>query len=90
MSPEIKRRSLGMGLSALLGEDSEDEFQAARKPTRTVPIEQIQPGGYQPRRVFDDDKLTALAHSIRDKGILQPLLVRVHQAIPNAYELIAG
>jgi ParB family chromosome partitioning protein len=87
---EPKRRtSLGMGLSALLGDNAPPEGEG-RKPTRTVPIEHIHPSRYQPRRVFDPDKLEQLVASIREKGILTPLLVRPHKSIANAYELIAG
>jgi ParB family transcriptional regulator, chromosome partitioning protein len=90
MAEESKPRKLGRGLSALFGEESESDAEAARKPSRTVAIGQIHPGRYQPRRVFDDEKLAGLVDSIRDKGILSPLLVRVHPTIQNAYELIAG
>ena len=90
MAEEGKPRKLGRGLSALFGEDVESDAEAARKPSRTVAIGQIHPGRYQPRRVFDDEKLAGLVDSIRDKGILSPLLVRVHPTIHNAYELIAG
>jgi ParB family chromosome partitioning protein len=88
VTEEGKRRSLGRGLSALFGE--EGAVGETRRPTRSVPVESIQPGRYQPRRSFDPEKLAALAASIRDKGILQPLVVRVHPSQPNAYELIAG
>jgi ParB family transcriptional regulator, chromosome partitioning protein len=84
-----RRTSLGMGLSALLGDSSPADAEA-RKATRTVPIELVHPGRYQPRRAFDPEKLAGLVASIRDKGILTPLLVRPHQTIANAYELIAG
>ena len=87
---ETKPRKLGRGLSALFGEDTAADAEAARKPSRTVAIGQIHPGRYQPRRVFDDEKLAGLVESIRDKGILSPLLVRVHPTVQNAYELIAG
>ena len=90
MAEESKPRKLGRGLSALFGEESESDAEAARKTSRTVAIGQIHPGRYQPRRVFDDEKLAGLVDSIRDKGILSPLLVRVHPTIQNAYELIAG
>ena len=90
MAEEGKPRKLGRGLSALFGEETESDAEAARKPSRTIAIGQIHPGRYQPRRVFDDEKLAGLVDSIRDKGILSPLLVRVHPTIQNAYELIAG
>jgi ParB family chromosome partitioning protein len=90
MAQDPKRRSLGMGLSALFGEDPPDLPGAPRRPPVTVATAAIHPGKYQPRRSFDEAKLAALAESVRDKGILQPLLVRPHPTIPQAYELIAG
>ncbi len=90
VSSEGKRRSLGMGLSALLSEDAEMEAAPIRRGTRTIPIALVHPGKYQPRRVFDDEKLAGLVESVRQKGILQPLLVRAHPTRPGDYELIAG
>ncbi len=91
MSEIGKRRGLGMGLSALLGQDSDPVIRPeAREPTRSLSIGQIYPGRYQPRRRFDDDKLAGLVESVREKGVLQPLLVRPHPEIPNGFELIAG
>lgn len=94
MTPaEDKKRKLGMGLSALLG-DVEEESAApdtGRAP-KTIPIEFLQPGKYQPRQHMDDDTIEELSRSISEKGILQPLLVRhLSEADgPNAYEIIAG
>ncbi|MEI9988181.1 MAG: ParB/RepB/Spo0J family partition protein [Aliidongia sp.] len=90
MTEPKRRSSLGMGLSALLGDNAPAEAEGRSKPTRMIPIEQVHPGRYQPRRVFDPEKLAGLVASIRDKGILTPLLVRPHKSIANAYELIAG
>ncbi len=89
MADDGKRRTLGRGLSALFGEDA-DAPPETRKATRAIPIEQIRPGRYQPRRHFDPDAIATLAASIREKGILQPLLVRPLPNLPNTYELIAG
>jgi len=90
MSDDGKRR-LGRGLSALFSDDqSAADAVEARRPTRSVPVELIHPGKFQPRSTFDDDSLAGLVESIRDKGILQPLLVRRHPTVPNGYELIAG
>jgi ParB family transcriptional regulator, chromosome partitioning protein len=89
LAEDGKRRTLGRGLSALFGEDA-DAPPDTRKATRAIPIEQIRPGRYQPRRHFDAEALSALAASIREKGILQPLLVRPLPDHANAYELIAG
>ncbi len=87
---DSKRRSLGMGLSALLGDDQTTDAAPARRGVRTVPIGQVHPGKYQPRHVFDAEKLSSLVDSIREKGIIQPLLVRVDPDRPGEYELIAG
>ncbi len=91
VSEDSKRRNLGRGLSALFGEESEDIAAHDReRPAKTVPVELLRAGRFQPRRRFDDDALRALADSIREKGVLQPLLVRRHPDAANAYEIIAG
>lgn len=86
-----RRASLGRGLSALFGEATED-YSALDKvrQSKQVPIEFVHPGRYQPRRKFDDEAIQGLVESIRDKGILQPLLVRRDAEDANSYELIAG
>ncbi|MBY6264708.1 ParB/RepB/Spo0J family partition protein [Azospirillum sp. 412522] len=86
-----RRASLGRGLSALFGEATED-YSALDKvrQSKQVPIEFVHPGKYQPRRRFDDEAIQGLVESIRDKGILQPLLVRRDAEDANSYELIAG
>jgi ParB family chromosome partitioning protein len=88
MSEEGRRRGLGRGLSALFGEEA--EAPADTRPTRSLPIELLHPGKYQPRRRFDEDAMQALVESVRAQGILQPLLVRRHPDIPDAYEILAG
>jgi ParB family chromosome partitioning protein len=91
VSEDGRRRSLGRGLSALFGEESEDYAALDRlRQAKTVPIDFVRPGRFQPRRRFDDEALHALAASIREKGVLQPLLVRRHPDAANAYEIIAG
>jgi ParB family chromosome partitioning protein len=78
----LKKTGLGKGMAALLP-DVEDE---SRKYF-SCPIEQIKPNANQPRKIFSPDKLEELAASIREKGIIQPLVVR---KTGNSYELIAG
>ena len=84
------RRGLGMGLSALLGGTTESYAGDATAPPRRVPIEFLMPSPVQPRRRFTEADLAALAQSVRELGVLQPLLVR--PAAPGAvgYEIIAG
>ena len=86
MIEDARRRSLGRGLSALLGE----EDAAPEAPPRTMRIDMLRPGRYQPRHQFDTAGIEALAQSIRDKGVLQPLLVRRHPGLADTYEIIAG
>ena len=84
-----KRRQLGRGLSSLLGDDDDDLAPADRqRQTRAVPISEIQPGASQPRTAFNEDELEALAQSIRERGVLQPILLR--RLDDERYEIIAG
>ena len=80
MSERARRRQLGRGLAALFGE-AEGDAATDPAPQRQVPIELIRPGAFQPRRRFAEAELDALAQSIREKGILQPLLVRPNSSI---------
>ena len=84
-----KRKSLGRGLGALLG-DVDDEISpvsAEPKVTNSVSTNDVIAGKYQPRTEFEPEALQALADSIKEKGVLQPLLVR---KVGDKYELIAG
>ena len=91
LADETKKRGLGRGLSALLG-DKTDEYASLDRVrlTKSVPIEILHPGAAQPRRHFSDDAIAALVDSVREKGVLQPLLVRRHPAKTNGYEIVAG
>ena len=85
-----KRKSLGRGLGALLGEDDNLDFQnheTNKAAQSKIDINQIVPGKYQPRTEFDQEALNSLAASVKEKGILQPLLVR---KVGDKYEIIAG
>src|SRR6266436_2482983 len=89
MSERATRRQLGRGLAALFGE-GEGDATVDPAPQRLVPIELIRPGTLQPRRRFAEAELDALAQSIREKGILQPLLVRPFAGEEADFELVAG
>jgi ParB family chromosome partitioning protein len=92
MSDEKNRpRQLGRGLSALLGEDAADYAALDQvRATKTVPVASLRPGKYQPRRRFDEEEIAALAESIKERGILQPLLVRRDPDDAASYEIVAG
>jgi ParB family chromosome partitioning protein len=87
-----KRQALGRGLAALIpaaAADPEDKARAKSDGSlRAVDIENIHPSGKQPRKRFDDARLSELAESIRSQGIIQPLVVRVRPA--GGFELVAG
>ena len=88
-----RRPPLGRGLSALFGEYSSSDLMASARPTQarsTLPIEVLHPGRFQPRRNFDEEAIAGLIESVRERGVLQPLLVRRDQRDPNRYEIIAG
>ena len=90
MSERAKRAQLGRGLAVLFGETTASSANEDAAPRR-VPIELIRPGALQPRRHFAETELDALAQSIREKGILQPLLVRpLVDGEDAAFELVAG
>ena len=86
-----KRQNLGRGLSALLGEEWEEMGETDRTMgSREVPIEFLRPGRYQPRHSMSEERIEELAQSIRENGIIQPLLVRRDQEQKDFYEIIAG
>lgn len=91
MSTDPKRRTLGRGLSALLGDEAEDYAQLERlRAPRTLTVDQLRPGAFQPRRHMDEADLQDLARSIAEKGVLQPILVRRCADASGTYEIIAG
>jgi ParB family chromosome partitioning protein len=91
------RRGLGRGLQALLGENEVAQTLSA-EPSRAValagvqevPIELLRRNPDQPRKVFDEGDLEELAASIREKGVIQPLLVRPAPDGNHEYEIVAG
>ena len=96
----MAKTGLGRGLSSLLGARSpaDKKTKSGKKPASTptpaiaktpneVPVGEILPGAMQPRNGIDDDSLNELAESIRENGIMQPLVVRPRE---GGYELIAG
>lgn len=82
-----RRSGLGKGLSALIQSEATGETNSS---LRVVPISHIRPNAYQPRSHFDEESMGALAASIREVGLLQPVLVRELEDEEDSYELIAG
>ncbi|TCO73436.1 ParB/RepB/Spo0J family partition protein [Rhodovulum euryhalinum] len=89
------KRGLGRGLSALMAdvqiEPAPERGEAPRaKPDQVVPLDLLEPNPDQPRRLFSDDALQELAASIREKGVIQPLIVRPSKRSEGRYEIVAG
>ena len=82
MSKENK--ILNKGLDALLGQNTNNN----QKSVKELPVEDINPGRFQPRTNFDEEKLSELTNSIKNHGVLSPILVR--EVGLNKYEVIAG
>lgn len=81
----VKKKGLGRGLEALLGDKAQKETAAE---INRLPLTALQAGKYQPRQKMEAGALEELADSIREQGVMQPLLVRL--VAPGKYEIIAG
>lgn len=83
-----RRSGLGRGLDALIPRGDEVTFPEGRNAPNEISVESIAPNPHQPRRSFDDEAIEALARSMTELGVLQPLLVRAREN--GRFELIAG
>src|SRR5260370_18426023 len=86
------RSRLGRGLAALMGDVSAEATTTPERARtqRRVPIEYLRPNPRNPRRNFPDAELEELAASIKERGIIQPVVVRSVRGAKDAYEIIAG
>src|SRR5262245_3491208 len=85
----LPKRRLGRGLAALIGDDAAEEAPSHDpRSLRHLPIELVHPNPNNPRHHFDDEELGELAASIREKGVLQPLVVRLRAE--GEFEIVAG
>ncbi len=86
------KKRLGRGLAALIGDDFADPETASEKEQEglaTVAVADLLPSPFNPRHNFDEAELSELAQSIREKGLLQPILARPAEQ-PGRYEIVAG
>jgi ParB family transcriptional regulator, chromosome partitioning protein len=92
MADEAGRSRLGRGLAALMGDVGEEtkKVEQGGRNQRRVPIEFLRPNPRNPRRNFPETELDELAASMRERGIIQPIVVRPVHGAPNSYEIIAG
>ena len=89
MDNKLEKRGLGRGLSALM---ADVDLIPSEKPAprQVVPVEQLTPNPDQPRRSFAPEALQELAASLRNRGMLQPLIVRPHPSDRGLYQIVAG
>ena len=84
INPFNKKKGLGRGLSSLIGDND------IKIKNTQISISSITPNKYQPRKNFDKESLEDLTNSIKERGVIQPLIVRKSERENNKYELIAG
>jgi ParB family transcriptional regulator, chromosome partitioning protein len=86
---QVQKRRLGRGLAALIGDDTTEEAVVQDiRSLRHVPIELLHPNPNNPRKHFAEEELESLAQSLKDKGLLQPLVVRPRN--DGSFEIVAG
>jgi ParB family chromosome partitioning protein len=85
-----KKERLGRGLGALLGDYLDEGTTTAAGEVRSIPLEKIRANPFQPRKDFQPEELEELASSIRENGLLQPLMVRPAPGGRDRWELVAG
>lgn len=96
MTQKRDRKGLGRGLSALMADMQPEgtapapEAAAPVRGERVVPVDRIVPNPEQPRRAFSEDAMSELAASIREKGVIQPLIVRPDPDDPDRFQIVAG
>ncbi len=96
LEKSFKKRGLGRGLNALFEDEEgvypqiDNEGQTPSAQRKAISISQIAPGPYQPRTIFNDERIAELADSMREHGVLQPLLVRANPDSDGMYEIVAG
>jgi ParB family transcriptional regulator, chromosome partitioning protein len=88
--PNDQRPRLGRGLAALLGNGDEQVVIEGSRGVRRVPIEFLRPNPRNPRKAFAEEALDELTNSIRERGVIQPVLVRAIPRVVDSYEIIAG
>ncbi len=92
MAEEVSRQRLGRGLAALIGDMATEPVPEKRRsgPPRTLPVEFLRPNPRNPRKDFSSPELDDLAASVKERGVVQPILVRPVPEAVNSYEIIAG
>jgi ParB family chromosome partitioning protein len=91
---DLKKKGLGRGLSALFGDSQNNDNKKTELNTvgnqKSALIGNLERNQFQPRFIFDEEKLNQLSESIKKNGLIQPIAVRENKADPQKYEIIAG
>ena len=90
MVEEGTRSRLGRGLAALIGDVGEESSGERPRGQRRLPTGSLRPNARNPRRVFSNTELDELAASLRERGIIQPIVVRALRGVAGGYEIVAG
>ena len=90
MAEEAARSRLGRGLAALIGDVRAETSVERPRGQRRLPTGSLRPNARNPRRAFADTELEELAASLRERGIIQPIIVRPSRGVADEYEIIAG
>ncbi|HKQ56179.1 MAG TPA: ParB N-terminal domain-containing protein, partial [Methyloceanibacter sp.] len=87
MAASAQKTRLGRGLASLIGDRFDEAALGADEDRRTVPLAALKPSAFNPRRSFSEAQLEELAASIRERGLVQPIVVRPSG---EGYEIVAG
>jgi ParB family chromosome partitioning protein len=90
MAEEGTRSRLGRGLAALIGDVGDESSVERPRAQRRLPTSALRPNARNPRRSFAAAELEELAASLRERGIIQPIVVRPLRGVPDGYEIVAG
>jgi ParB family transcriptional regulator, chromosome partitioning protein len=90
MADDASRSRLGRGLAALIGEVSAEASAERPRGQRRLPTGALRPNARNPRRIFSNSELDELVASLRERGIIQPIVARSVRGANDAYEIIAG
>ncbi len=90
MAEEGTRSRLGRGLAALIGDVGDERPLDRRHAQRRLPTGSLRPNARNPRREFPNSELDELAASLRERGIIQPIVVRAVRGVADGYEIVAG
>jgi ParB family chromosome partitioning protein len=90
MAEDAARSRLGRGLAALIGDVGTESSAERPRGQRRVPTTSLRPNARNPRRTFSEEELDELTASLRERGMIQPIVARPVRGAPDAFEIIAG